>query len=59
MSANTSPPASALQRPAGSYGAAAVVPKMDTGVHPTPGHNLMAGFTGLATYGDNNIGGWR
>jgi hypothetical protein len=32
---------------------------MDTGVHPTPGHNLMAGFTGLATYGDNNIGGWR
>jgi PAS domain S-box-containing protein len=23
------------------------------------GHNLMAGFTGLATYGDNNIGGWR
>jgi PAS domain S-box-containing protein len=23
------------------------------------GHNLMAGFTGLATYGDNNVGGWR
>ena len=23
------------------------------------GHNLMAGFTGLTTYGDNNVGGWR
>ena len=23
------------------------------------GHNLMAGYTGLATYGDNNVGGWR
>ena len=23
------------------------------------GHKLMAGYTGLATYGDNNAGGWR
>jgi signal transduction histidine kinase/DNA-binding response OmpR family regulator/HAMP domain-containing protein len=23
------------------------------------GHKLMAGFTGLTTYGDNNVGGWR
>ena len=23
------------------------------------GHKLMAGYTSLATYGDNNAGGWR
>ena len=23
------------------------------------GHKLMAGFTGLTTYGDNNVSGWR
>jgi hypothetical protein len=23
------------------------------------GHKLMAGFSGLTTYGDNNVGGWR
>ena len=23
------------------------------------GHRLMAGYTGLPTYGDNNAGGWR